>query len=784
MRVAPLVRTIIADSVALRALAPRTPITSSPWTPRNFTTTTPCSVPECRLRNDLPEESGDFDGMITKRRRGRPRKILIEGDEEVVVVKHPRSRRPKAQIEENGGVEEEEIIKEKRPRGRPKTRTADEEEEEVIKEKRPRGRPKTRTKENEEVIEEKLSRSDAAKEPIEEPKSPGRKGRFGPSLPTLDEKRALAKELNIKPQEVAIGFPKAPGGRNFADGRPRTQDDPDEPVRKRRTENNYQSQGYLGRPKKQGPALPTRVVMRNGRPVTIKFNPLYPTGFLPEGLREMRRLFRLQKADERAKRIDMGIFDARGLIASRANVPESPLTRRAREYLELDKEEEVETKNWEWTTVKETKKDGEKPSTSPSGAKSSPEKNLWRKLRLSKVKDAAPTLANILKEEDLQDSKSLDKSAIMNEARCKEIFERFDFSEYKDCTILDFNPGYGIFSKALNDAVKPKKHILLEGEHGFVPYLQRICTHESFEIMQRDFYNWKTLDDLIAMGKLDIPKVPREEGVNKKLLITGLLHKDTKGDRFMAQILDNIGKEEWIFQYGRVKCLLWLTEEMMSRYVPRTFGRRNRAAILIQALADIRVLAQPPEKFTWSEHRFFKRIDFWNMPSHKLNDQDKTTGVEYYKELVYFKETNQPAPVQFKLEDYWPQVSWAESTLAEITPNYPMHYLRGDVPDSEPWKYFNHMLTSMMMSRQNSVRDALSKMGSGTEMLLETDETLKGMPDLAEKHTVYLSVPEIVTLAKAYEFWPWRADDPFLGAELRLRKAGMLEEEENKWSNE
>ncbi|KAK6544190.1 Mitochondrial transcription factor 1 [Orbilia ellipsospora] len=756
MRVTPLVRTIVADSVALRSLTPRTPIASSLWTPRSFTTTTPCSIP--RPKKVLPADDSDGVELVVKRPRGRPRKIQVEaeGEGEVVVVEKPRRGRVlRAQAKEDEDVEEE--VEEKRPRGRRSKIQTEEDEDDVVE-------VKTRTKET-----------------AKETKSVGRKGRLGPSLPTLDEKRALARKLNIKPQEVPIGFPKAPGGRNFADGRPRTKDDPDEPPRKRPSE-QYESQGYLGRPKKQGPPLPTKVVTRNGRQVTIKFNPIYPTGFLPEQLKEMRRLFRLQKADEREKRMDLGIFDARGLLAGRANVPESPLTQRAREYLEMDKEEEVETKDWEWTTVKERKKDGDKRSGSPTKPHS--EKSLWRKLQLSKVRDVAPTLASILKVEDLEDSKSLDKSVIMNEARCKEIFERFDLSEYEGCTILDFNPGYGIYSKALNDAVKPKKHILLEGETGFIPYLERICTHESFEIVQRDFYTWKTLDDLIAMGKLDIPKVPREEGVNKKLLITGLLHKDRKGNRFMAQILDNIGKEDWIFQYGRVKCLLWITEEMMSRYIPRTFGRRNRAAVLIEALANIRVLAQPPERFTWSEHRFFKRIDFWNMPSHKPNEQDRATGVEYYKELIYFQESNEPAPIQFKLQDYWPQVTWAESTLVDITPIYPMHYLRGDVPDSEPWKFFNHILTSMMMGRQTSVKDALAKMGGGTEMLLETDETLKSMPDLATKHTVYLSVSDIVALAKAYEFWPWRADDPFLGAELRLRKAGMLDEEENKWTNE
>ncbi|EPS39144.1 hypothetical protein H072_7059 [Dactylellina haptotyla CBS 200.50] len=767
MRAAVLFRNIVSDSVALRRLAiqNQAPVTSHPWTPlpRSFTTSAPRPLPR---KEAVPDDDIEPTKPAKKAAKTSTTGKTASNATKTTSAKKTTNKKTKA-------------VKEK------------EEEEELPKPRR--GRPKKADEEGSEPV-----------------KGPGRKPRNGPELPTIEEKRIIAKKLGISPADVDIGFPKAPGGRNYLDGTPRAEDAPDErpraKVMRSRVEEEEEKeeaakQLKAGRPKSFGPPVPPkRTLVYKGEEVIVSFNPKKAGGFVTMEdlqMKTKREAAREEREETKRMRDEAGV----AIPTGRYIVPEGPLTKVAREYLEREQHQEEKQKEWEWVSM-----DGELEELDPDAprphpkAKETDEQDAiklwdrtvhpvplrqnpsWRKMYARSVEGSAPTIANMLRA-DLGDAKSYDKSLVVSEDQCKKLFERFDLSGFEDCTIVDFNPGYGIYSKALNDAVKPKKHILLEPEAVFKPFLDRVCTHESFEFVNKDLYMWSTVDDLIAKGLLTTQPVPPEEGVNKTLIITGVLHKDVKGDRFMAQILDNIGKKDWLFKFGRVKCLLWIDDDQVARYIPRTFGRRNRAAVLAQAFTDMRILAQPPMKWTWADHRFLRRIDHWNDPGHKPNDQDRVTGVAYNSELTYYSMTHEPEPLTFQQTDYWPPLPWAQTTLVEFTPKLPMHYLVGDVPDSEPWKYFNHMLTCMFMARQVTIKEALSKMGGGTEMLLETDEELKMMPDLAEKHTVHLSIPELVALAKGYEFWPWRSEDPFLGAELRLRTTGMTEEEESKWTS-
>ncbi|KAF3906125.1 hypothetical protein ABW20_dc0100050 [Dactylellina cionopaga] len=696
MRAATLLRTIVADTVALRRLAPHAPVTSYQSQLRSLAT---------RLKSIEPTKNGykEFQGSSAKE------------------VK-PRAKR---------GTKVKEIKK-------------------VVKAAK-------------KVVRKKLATSDELDKP-----TTSKEQSKGPE--TIPESPKTSRSR--KPRTKAVTVEENPEEELSELDRQRKAD-LEKPIR--------------GRPRIFGPALPTQLAIVNGRERLIKFRPGRHAGFFSKEEDEERAERREKRQAMEERRRELGDLYRSG---RRAVIP-SALTLIARKSLEdqkIQEEKDRKEEDWEWAPSE----DGETkllPPKRPGAKKKDLDENIkwtvsnrattsetWQSMSVKKIAHKSPAIASILRE-GLPDVRAWQKSLIVNETKCSEIFERFDLREYEGCHILDFNPGYGVFSRELNKAVKPSKHFLLESEAPFVPFLERICTDESFRIVEKDMYDWRTLDELVESGAANPMNMSGSEGVNKSLLITGMLHKEVKGDRFMAQIIDAIGKQEWVFKYGRVKCLLWVDDEMLARYIPRSFGRRNRAAVLAEAFTDIRIVAQPPQIYTWSDHRFLTRIDLWNEPDHVENSQDILTGVSYANQLTYITMSRKPEPIQFEPDDYWPPLPWAQNTLLEITPKSLTGYLGGEVKDSEPWKFFNHMLTSTFLSRHAPMKDVLRKMGGGAESMLETEEELRKIPGLAEKHAAHISVDELVKLAEAYEFWPWRNDDQFFGVDLRLSRAGMVDED-------
>ncbi|KAK6349958.1 Mitochondrial transcription factor 1 [Orbilia brochopaga] len=563
-----------------------------------------------------------------------------------------------------------------------------------------------------------------------------------------------------------------------------------------------------GRPKVMGPPLPTQIVMVDGIEKVVKFRPGKAVPFRTDVTGRAER-------DEGVADHSTPRRDGRGGTGRPPAAP-GPLTIMVMKYLKENKpvssvlRRQLKQNGWYSRAmdasaegeedISEGKNEAEAEGDAEDGKADYTEYSeatqrwlnnrdetpgdraeKWRLPNKKAMAGISPLLEDLI-DAKIPVPKNSSKSCIIGEDKCEEIFDTFDFSEYKGCQILDFNPGFGIFSRALNKAVKPSKHLLFEPEAAFEPLLSKVCNDRSFKLIQKDMYYWDTFDELVNQGTISPKKMSREDGLNTSILVTGFLQKDVRGDRFMAQIIDAIGKQDWVFRYGRVKLLIWVDGEVAARYIPRSFGRRNRPAVLAEAFTDIREIAQPTPSFNWSDLRFLNRMDRWREPGHIPNQQDQVTGVAYAHQLTYVRMCREPEAVIFNTADYWPQTSWAETTLLDFTPKVPeTDYLRGLEPDTEPWKFFNHILTTAMMSRHNTVSEVLAKIGGGTEKMLEMDAELAKMPGLAQKHAVHMSVEELAKVARAYEFWPWRAPDHLIGSELRLRSMGMLDEEENKW---
>jgi len=156
----------------------------------------------------------------------------------------------------------------------------------------------------------------------------------------------------------------------------------------------------------------------------------------------------------------------------------------------------------------------------------------------------------------------------------------------------------GIFSRVLNELVQPSKHILLEPYLTFNDVLtERMITNSptpscTTTLLNLDGYDWTTYDKLLTEGHLVPITVPPGEGVNKNILfVANLLMKGLDGERFLTQIIESIGSNHWIHQYGRIRMLTWVPDSGKIRFMPRKFMDKTRMSILTDIVAEVKELA-------------------------------------------------------------------------------------------------------------------------------------------------------------------------------------------------
>ncbi|PUU83562.1 ribosomal RNA adenine dimethylase-domain-containing protein [Tuber borchii] len=197
--------------------------------------------------------------------------------------------------------------------------------------------------------------------------------------------------------------------------------------------------------------------------------------------------------------------------------------------------------------------------------------------------------------------------SLVNWEICEPILDKLNLAAYKRTTIIDMNPGLGIFSAALHERLKPKQHILLEPEEKFGDSMREFQeTYKNSWYVPLDGYNWDTYSELFSKDPLpppwpdkfpkpEIKTSPSSEGVNADLLFVGQMGKSIRSERLISQFISCCALGTWVQRYGRVRFLLWVTDSIKDRYLPRSIAARARPAATAEAIVDITEVATSDE---------------------------------------------------------------------------------------------------------------------------------------------------------------------------------------------
>ena len=171
------------------------------------------------------------------------------------------------------------------------------------------------------------------------------------------------------------------------------------------------------------------------------------------------------------------------------------------------------------------------------------------------------------------------------------------------CSIIDFNPGVGLWSSKVHDALKPRSHVLVEQDQNFyLPFLKPLLDAPGSRYHLRSWHNKKpwTPDSYVSEGL--IPKLETASisgGRNNSLLIIANLAFGSKlkvrglspSHLNIHTYIHHLRSQRAFHAHGSVRLLMWMPDSEKSSILPRSVSLRRKLSIDIEMGCHVEEIA-------------------------------------------------------------------------------------------------------------------------------------------------------------------------------------------------
>ncbi|KAK7710052.1 hypothetical protein SLS57_008550 [Botryosphaeria dothidea] len=218
-------------------------------------------------------------------------------------------------------------------------------------------------------------------------------------------------------------------------------------------------------------------------------------------------------------------------------------------------------------------------------------------------------LAHQLAENDSRTGAAATRADIVSPALCDDILSCIgpSLEPYKHCDIVDVNPGAGLWSSRLHEFLKPRRHVLLEPDAFYKPFLQPLYNQPDSKYVSGPSHE-TTLQSLAAT--LENGLLPDQHTLkhgdpglnqpNKSLLLLINLSRykapTTRSAYFVVrETLNVLTSTAWthtgIHKYGQVRMLVWIGDYFEDKFVPKDLNQVDPYGFSFQHRTQTHVVA-------------------------------------------------------------------------------------------------------------------------------------------------------------------------------------------------
>lgn len=178
-------------------------------------------------------------------------------------------------------------------------------------------------------------------------------------------------------------------------------------------------------------------------------------------------------------------------------------------------------------------------------------------------------------------------------------------ARHTGCTIIDINPGAGLWSSKIHELLRPKRHLLLESEEIYLPFLKPLLDAPGSRYHLRDWSGWLpwTTEPYLSEGLIpELPSATLSEGRNESLLLIAnvgeLFRPRPRGPPTchvrLFHYLSNIKFKQNFQTHGSVRLLLWMQDSEKRAILPRTVSHRRKLSLEAEMSCHIEEIVGGP----------------------------------------------------------------------------------------------------------------------------------------------------------------------------------------------
>ncbi|KAL8778376.1 MAG: hypothetical protein Q9213_007445 [Squamulea squamosa] len=231
------------------------------------------------------------------------------------------------------------------------------------------------------------------------------------------------------------------------------------------------------------------------------------------------------------------------------------------------------------------------------------------------------------------------RTDIVSPRLCNDAISRLapSLRKHEGCTIIEINPGIGLWSSKVHDIVRPSKHILAEPPSSpFVPHLEALTKPQD---SRYHLVDWPQLDAwepdrYVAEGLLPALDPQPSKEPNRSILFlanttapTYHQHQSSISRIHLKLLLwaSDIANGASFHIGGPVRMLLWCPEKDVTSILPRTIRYRSKLSLLLEMTCQIEEVVGSDESVSAKQKKRDQVIELDS--GHRVAKQMQELGI-------------------------------------------------------------------------------------------------------------------------------------------------------------
>ncbi|KAL8761005.1 MAG: hypothetical protein Q9184_002838 [Pyrenodesmia sp. 2 TL-2023] len=232
------------------------------------------------------------------------------------------------------------------------------------------------------------------------------------------------------------------------------------------------------------------------------------------------------------------------------------------------------------------------------------------------------------------------RTDIVSPHLCDEALQRLapSLQAYKGCTVIDINPGIGLWSSKIHKIIQPGRHLLVEPPNSpFVPQLKTLVERQDsrYQLLNwEDKYVWDP-DRYISEDLLPALEASESQEPNHSILVlanaamspnkTRMRKTGARSHLMLMDWMHDLRRRSGFHAGGPVRMLLWCPAKETTGILPRTILYRSKLSISLETACHVEEIVGSDETARGKQRKRNQNVEL--MSERQVLERMRVSGI-------------------------------------------------------------------------------------------------------------------------------------------------------------